>query len=327
MLTRRILAGLAGASLAAPALRSARAAARKIKLGVTLPPDSNVGDALRHLMQEVASGTQGRAEIEVMWSGTAGGEIDMMQGVAKSTLDAALIAVSPLGEFVPEMALLDMPFIFRDKAHALSVVDGPIGTEMAAKLASHHITILGWSENGIRHLSANRAVMNVGDLAGLKIRVAGNDVVIKAFKAMGADAGTVAWNRLYDEIKAGRFEAEENSISNIIAGHLQEVQKFIMLTTHSYSASVIIASDDVMDDLSPADRDTLVRAAQEAGRMTRTETESRGINGLKALREQGITVIDNVDRESFIKALAPSVATISAAYGTAAMERIRAYST
>jgi tripartite ATP-independent transporter DctP family solute receptor len=322
MLTRR---ALAATLLAAPMIGTARAAARKLRLGTTLPVDSSVGAPLQYFAQQVASGTQGRVEVELMWTSSIGGEIEMVQGVVDSTLDCGLVSISPFGALVPEVALLDMPFVFRDSAHAFSVLDGPIGSEMAAKLAAKHVNILGWAENGWRQLTANRPVADAGALAGLKIRVAGSELMIQAFNAMGANADTVAWNRLYEELKAGRFEAQENSIGNIIAGKLQEVQKFVMMTSHVYSASAIIASDDAMEDLSPADRDVVRKAATEAGRMTRVESAARAESGLKTLRAQGITVMDNVDRASFVRALAPAVPAISAKYGSAELERIRAY--
>jgi tripartite ATP-independent transporter DctP family solute receptor len=324
-LSRRAFVTAAGCTLAARAIRPARAAARKLRLGTTLPVDSHVGAPLQYFARQVAAGTSGRFEVELMWTSAIGGEIEMVQGVADATLDCGFVSISPFGALVPRVALLDMPFIFRDNAHAFSVLDGPIGAEMAADLAARHVHILGWAENGLRHLTANKAVPDADGLKGLKIRVAGSDLMIQAFNAMGAVADTVAWNRLYDELKSGRFEAQENSIGNIIAGRLQEVQTFVMLTSHVYSAAAIIASDDVMEDLSPADRDVVLKAATEAGRMTRAESAARAESGLKALRAQGITVIDTVDRASFIRALAPAVPAISAKYGSAAFERIRAF--
>ncbi|MGD0103708.1 MAG: TRAP transporter substrate-binding protein [Rhodopila sp.] len=323
MLNRRGFAAMAVCALATPVIRPARAASRNLRLCTTLPADSHVGAPLKYFASEVAAGTGGRVTVELMWTSSIGGEVEMVQGVSSSTLDCGFVSVSPLGGLVPSVALLDMPFVFRDKPHAFAVLDGRIGTEMAAALAKQHVNILGWAENGLRHVTANRAITDVSGLAGLKIRVNGSDLMIQAFNAMGAIAGTVAWNRLYQELKAGRFEAQENSIGNIIAGRLQEVQSFVMLTAHVYSAAAIIASDDVMEDLSPADRVVVAKAAQEAGRMTRVESERRAADGMITLRAQGTTIIETVDRGSFIRALAPAEPAITAKYGTEAFERIR----
>jgi len=323
MLTRRSLATLAGCALAAPVIRPARAGTRVWRLGTTLPPDSHVGAPLRHFADRVAAGTAGRIRVDLKWSSSIGGELEMMQGVAASILDCAFIAASPLGALVPAVALLDLPFVFRDVPHAYAVLDGAIGAELAAAVAAQHVTILGWAENGLRHVTANRAIPDAAALAGVRIRVAGNELMIEAFNAMGAVAGTVAWNRLHEELRTGRYEAEENSIGNFIAGRLQEVQKFIMLTAHTYSAAVLVASDDAMEDLSASDRDIIVQAAVEAGRMTRVEAQAYAEAGLSSLAQQGTVIIADVDRDSFKRALAPRLPAIGAKYGAATLERIR----
>jgi len=135
----------------------------------------------------------------------------------------------------------------------------------------------------------------------------------------------VAWDSLKQKLKTGRFEAQENSIGNIIAGRLQEVQSFVMMTGHVYSAAAIMASDDVMEDLSAADRVVVSEAAGEAGRMTRVESAKRAADGLITLRAQGMTIIETVDRGSFIRALAPAVPGITAKYGTEAYARIQSF--
>jgi len=101
------------------------------------------------------------------------------------------------------------------------------------------------------------------------------------------------------------------------------VQKFVMLTGHVYSTAAIIASDDVMEDLSPAERLVVRQAATEAGRMTRTESAARATAGLIALRAQGISIIETIDRPSFVTALAPAIPAIAAKYGVAQLELIR----
>lgn len=325
MLKRRAFAVSTGCALALPMIRRAHAASRNLRLGTTLPLDSHVGPPLTYFASQVAAGTGGRVTVELMWMSSIGGELEMLQGVANSTLDCAFVATSPLGALVPSVALLDTPFVFRDTTHAFAVLDGPIGTEMASALAARHVNILGWAENGLRHITANHAIENVAGLAGLKIRVADSDLMIQAFNTMGAVAATVAWARLYQELKTGRFEAQENSIGNIIAARLQEVQSFVMLTGHVYSAAAIIASDDVMEDLSPADRAVVTSAARQAGRMTRAESARRAQEGLVTLRAGGTTIIENVDRGSFIRALAPAIPAITAKYGTQAYERIQSF--
>ena len=86
---------------------------------------------------------------------------------------------------VPELGLLDAPFIFRDAAHARVTLDGPIGQEFVPLLRDSGLNLLAWGENGVRRVTAGKPVQGPPDLRGLKIRVPQSEVMVEGFRALG----------------------------------------------------------------------------------------------------------------------------------------------
>jgi TRAP-type C4-dicarboxylate transport system substrate-binding protein len=97
--------------------------------------------------------------------------------VQLGTLDLTLTSTGPLPNFVPEVAILDIPFLFRDYAHARAVLDGPIGQEMLQKFPPKGMVALAWAENGFRHMTNSKRPVNApDDLKGLKMRTMENPI-------------------------------------------------------------------------------------------------------------------------------------------------------
>jgi len=110
--------------------------------------------------------------------------------------------------FVPETRILDIPFLFRDKAHARAVLDGPIGQEMLGKFDSKGFKALAWAENGVRHMTnSKRPVNSPDDLKGLKMRIPGFGGEIMA--KLGAVPQTLACGDIYPALEKGTIDATE----------------------------------------------------------------------------------------------------------------------
>ena len=147
----------------------------------------------------------------------AGGEHALLDGVHKGDLDLTTIAsVSATGHY-PEMEVFDVPFMFRDYAHARAVLDGPIGQDLLAKTRSGGPLLLAWSENGFRHLTNNTGpVRTPDDVRGLKLRTPKSPVMIEAFRTLGAEVTPTPWSQaIFDALAQGILDAQENTIDTI----------------------------------------------------------------------------------------------------------------
>src|SRR5690606_20892170 len=105
---------------------------------------------------------------------------------------------------VPDIRVLDIPFLFRDSAHAHHTLDGKIGQDLLAKFPSKGLIAMAWGENGFRHITTNHKAINTpADLANVKLRTMENRVHIESFKALGALPTPMAWPEVYTALQQG----------------------------------------------------------------------------------------------------------------------------
>ena len=159
----RLLAAVAvAAGLAAPAT-----AQTALRINISLAQNSHYGVAIDTFAREVERRAAGRYHVQTFYSGALGAERESVEAVQLGTLDLTLTSTGPLPNFVPEVAILDIPFLFRDYAHARAVLDGPIGQELLAKFPAKGLVGLAWAENGFRHMTnSKRPVNGPEDLRG-----------------------------------------------------------------------------------------------------------------------------------------------------------------
>ena len=184
----RIRSALARCALAACAALPRRPplAQTTLKMNISVAQNSHYGVAIDTFAREVEKRTNGRYKIQNFYAGALGAERESIEGVQLGTLDLTMTSTGPVPNFVPEVAILDIPFLFRDYAHARAVLDGPIGQEMLQKFPPKGIVALAWGENGFRHMTNSKRPVNVpDDLKGLKMRTMENPIHIQAYKQFG----------------------------------------------------------------------------------------------------------------------------------------------
>ncbi len=138
---------------------SAQAQQTTLKYAFVNPMNSHFGVAATAFKESVESDSKGRIKIDIFPGGALGGEREMAESLQLGTIDMGMSSTSVVGNFVPELLVFDIPFIFRDTAHARAVVDGKIGQDILAKLTDKDLIGLGYGENGFRHLTNNKRVV------------------------------------------------------------------------------------------------------------------------------------------------------------------------
>ena len=276
------LAGAAALALpAAPAL-----AQTTLKMNISISQNSHYGVAIDAFAREVEARTGGRYKIQNFYSGALGAERESIEALQVGTLDLTMTSTGPVPNFVPEVAILDIPFLMRDYPHARAVLDGPIGQEMLGKFPAKGIVALAWGENGFRHMTnSKRPVNGPDDLKGLKMRTMENPVHIQAYKQFGIIPTPMAFTEVFTALQQGTVDGQENPLSVISAAKFDQVQKYMTLTGHVYSPALILMSKAVWDKLAPADKDAFLAAAKEAVKANRAridEDERRAVADLRA---------------------------------------------
>ena len=320
MMRRMVIAGLLALGVAAPA------AAEELKFGYSLPATSHYGASATAMGEELAKRTNGKWTIKQFPANALGGEREMVEGLQIGTVDLVATSTGPVGNFVPDTLLTDIPFLFRDYAHADAVLDGPIGQQILDQFPKNGLVALAWGENGFRNLTnSKRPVRTPEDARGLKVRTMENQVHMTAFRTLGVLPTPMAFPELFTALQQGTVDGQENPIGVILGAKFPQVQKYLTISQHVYSPALILMSPAVWNKLSAEEKTAFKEAAKVGAQAMRSKAREDAENGVDELRKQGMEVVTDVDRKAFEEALKPAFAEYAKKFGQAKIDAIRNY--
>jgi tripartite ATP-independent transporter DctP family solute receptor len=251
-------------------------------------------------------------------------ERETIEAVQIGTIECTITSTGPVGNFVPETRNLDVPFLFRDTAHARGLLDSPIGQEMLQRFPARGIFAVAWLENGFRHMTNSRREVNTpADVRGLKVRTMENPVHMRAFQTLGALPTPMAFSELVPALQQGTVDGQENPIPVILNNNLNQVQRHLTLTGHVYSPAVLLCNPAFVNRMNAEDRAALAQAGRDAAVANRARVTSDEQTGVDELRRRGMTVVTKVDSAAFQAALASGSAQIEQGLDSALLSRIR----
>ena len=297
-----------------------------IKIGYTPAATSHYGVGTTVLCEDIEKGTQGRYKCQQFPNGSLGGEREMIEAVQLGTLDIVNTSTGPVGNFVPEVKIVDIPFLFRDYDHARRYLDGAAGQELLTKFPSKGLVALAWTENGFRHMTnSKRAIVKPADAAGLKMRTMENKVHMEGYKAFGIQPTPMAFPEVFGALQQGAVDGQENPIPVILASKFSQVQKHLSLTGHVYSPALYLTSPRLMNKLSEADKKVFYEAAKKAAVAQRKKVNEDEDNGIAQLEKEGMSVVRKVDGQAFRAALAPAMASYTKEFGADNIRKIQEF--
>lgn len=318
LIRRTFIAACASAAVTLTA-GHAMAAPKEVKLGYALAVNSHYGAAAKAWADSVEKATNNAFAIKHFPSSALGGERELIEGLQLGTVEAAIVSTGALSNFVSDVGIVDIPFLFRDTQHARAVLDGKFGQDLLAKFQQRGLVALAWGEQGFRHLTNNKvSVQNVADLKGLKIRVTENPVHITAFRTLGAAPTPMSWPEVISALQQGTIDGQENPISVLTSSKLWEVQKHLTLTSHVYAPVVLVLSPSFWGSLTDAQKAAFTEGAQ-ASRAFVDDVEAKGVEMAKS---NGMQVVENVDAAAFRAALEPAYKQYAKKFGQQTLDAI-----
>ncbi|MDS1140636.1 TRAP transporter substrate-binding protein [Pusillimonas sp. SM2304] len=307
------------------ALGASASAQTVMRISISSPQNSHQGVAIDTFAKEVERLTNGRYVIKTFYASSLGAEREAMESVQMGTQELTWTSSGPVPNFVPEVKILDVPYLFTDYAHARGVLDGPIGDEMLEKFEPKGFKALAWAENGFRHMTNNKHPIKVpADMQGLKMRTVENPVHIQAYKAFGINPTPMAFSEVFTALQQGTVDGQENPLSVITASKFDQVQKYLTLTGHVYSPGVYLMNKATFDKLSDEDKKAFIEAARIGVKANRDRIDSDEKNAVADLRSKGMEVIETIDKAQFQAALEPIMADFNKQFGKENLDRIRA---
>ena len=299
------LAAIAAALLSATIALPAAAQSVKLTLGHGAAPGNPRHEAALLFADRVKARTNGRIEVQVAHSAQLGDDAAMVTALRSGTLDLSANSQGAVSSVVPEYAAFGMPFLFSDVTKAWALLDGPVGKDLAERTAAKGMVVLGYWDNGIRHITnSKRPIKLPADVKGLKLRTPPDAVTVDIVQALGGDAQQIKFAELYVALQQGVVDGQENPLANISSAKLYEVQKHLALTGHKYEMSPFLMGKRSWDKLSADDRKVVLEAAAEATQLQRKLSKESDDKLLGELKAKGVQVT-TVDGKPFIDATRP----------------------
>lgn len=226
-------------------------------------------------------------------AGSLGSESQQLSAVQGGVLDMTLPSATIMGTVVKDFTMLDFPFSFSKDEQVDALVDGPWGKAVMAKLPEKGVIGLGFWETGFRQFTNSRKpIVNIEDLKGLKLRVIPNPMFMDSFGALGTNPVPMAFTELYGALDSKAMDAQENPFAVIYTSKFYEVQKFLSVTNHVYTANPVVISKKTWDKLSAEEQKLIQDAVTEGGQFERKLSRDTAKKFRQELANKGMQIND-----------------------------------
>jgi tripartite ATP-independent transporter DctP family solute receptor len=293
----------------------------KIRMGGYGPPTTGFSKALKFIGDRLTAEFGGRIAVDYVWNIMDHGHKaeDILTLVENGEITLGYQSSSYLTDRVPELGFVDLPFLFSSNAQARGAMDGALGDFLARKTEDRiGYRILGWFENGFRHISNRlRPIYLPDDIAGMKIRVLPSEIHRRTFELLGAIAMRMDLTDAIAMIKAGTLDAQENPLANTVTYGVHNFHKFHTLSYHFYISRPIFLHRAAFDAW-PQDLQRAMRnAVTESVAFQRGLAEEENVASRKAIEAAGCEIYELNAKEhgAFVAAVQPLLADARKMYG------------
>ena len=267
------------------------------RIGQSAAVGSLLNQSGNEFVGEVDRATRGAVKGTVYPAGQLASQQELIERLQLGDLEIAVSSSVFVGA-MPEFGIFELPYAFENRDEVKRAVDGPLGHELAAQT------------NNVR------PIRTPADLRGLRIRTPADPDRIELFQAWGARPSPLDLSLLFNSLKAGVFDGQENPTSQIVSQRLNEVQHYVSLTGHIYSPSYVIASKQWWESLDPRLQTVVLNAVGTTADNSRRRGEEADHDAAAKLAELGMQVNDDVDKSAFQSASAPIYAEYEKRFGS-----------
>ena len=291
-----ILLALSVALLAACGSGTQQAQGSKTQLIITHyqpgTPDQPKQAAALAFQAYVERATHGSIEVQIYPNSELGDGPAVLQAMQAGTIQMTIVHDGPVSALYPPMGVYNMPFLFESHAEAWTIYDGPYGQKLGEAMRQETgLRLLGFGENGIRHLTnSRRPITRLEDVRGLTIRIQPSPIYDALILGLGANATAVAWTELPAALQQGVADGQENSITNILAAQLYETQRYATLDGHVYSYHVYLIDDNFWNSLTPEQQTAIQEGVDIAKWVHRGMTAYQDNTAKAVLQSYGVQV-------------------------------------
>ena len=276
---------LLGTIAAAVVASSSMAADYTLKFSHVVSANTPKGKAADFFEKRLEELSGGKIDVQVYPSSQLYKDNAVLKAIRLNSVQMAAPSFSKFGKIVPNLALFDLPFLFKDIDHLHRVQDSEVGQALKDKVTAKGIIALNFWDNGFKQLSSNKKALLVPtDAKGQKFRIMSSKVLEAQFHSVGANPQMMPFSEVYSGLQQGVIDGQENTNSNIFTKKFHEVQKHMTITNHGYLGYLVVMSKKFWNKL-PADlQANVTQAMNEATEKERQYAQELNDSQLAAIK-------------------------------------------
>ena len=246
--------------------------------------------------KRVKDRSHGAIEVQVYPNSVLGNDSTALAGVRGGTIDMSMSGNPYFTGLVPKLNALDLPYEFASAQQAYRALDGAVGRSLLDELGAFQLKGLAFWEVGFRSLANNkRPIVRAEDIKGLKLRTTPNPAHLKAFRLLGASPQPMPYAEVFPALESGAIDGHENPPIIMQASKMYEVQKYLSLTRHAYTAMPLVMNKARFDKLAPEQQKLLLEEAGAGARFQRDYNARHEAEVIADLRAKGMQVNESPD--------------------------------
>jgi len=281
------------------------ALAREFRAADTQAENYPTVQALRFMSRVIAERSGGRDQIRVFHSRQLGEEKETIEQTRAGAIDLNRTNVALIGNFVPAMNVLAMPFLFRSIEHLQKVLDGPIGNEILNSFEPYGFVGLAFYDSGARSIyNSVRPVRSLADMKGLRLRVQQSELMSSMIRALGAEPVELPYGQVITGLATKLIDGAENNWPSFVTTDHYKFAGYYTLTEHTMSPEVLVMSRKAWESLSADEKKLFREAAQQSNLFMREKWKDLEQQSRRQAEAAGITIVTDFDRKPFETAMA-----------------------
>src|ERR1700736_6776266 len=302
--------GAAGLTTSLAPVSPAQAQAKQVfKASDVQPVGYPTVVATENLGKKLQAATDGRLSIQMYPSMQLGGEKETIEQTQIGAIQLLRVSVGSMGPIVDDINVVNMPFLFRNTAHAEKMMDGPIGQELLDKITASPnagLVALCWMDSGARSLyNTKRPIKSIEDVKGLKFRVIGNPIFVDMMNALGGNGVAMGYDQVFSALQTGVIDGAENNPPSYVFSNHYTAAKYYTLTQHLIVPEMLVYSKAAWDQLSADDQALIKKLSRETQADARTLWNKTEGEALDRMKTAGIEIIPIADKTPFRDAVKP----------------------
>lgn len=263
-----------------------------IYLAHTLPTSHPVHRGMEVFATQVAELSGGKLAVKIFPDGQLGSEREVLELLQIGSIAMTKVSAATMANFAPEYQVLGVPYLFRDKAHMFSALEGTTGKKILASGSAFLLRGLCFYDAGSRSFyTTTKPIRTPEDLSGLKIRVMNHQMSVDMINTLGGSATPMAYGELYTALQQGVVDGAENNPPSFVTSGHYEVCKYYTLDEHSSIPDVLVVGTKYWDTLNEQEQGWTKAAADLSAQAQKAFWQEDEEKSMEKIRAAGVEVI------------------------------------